>query len=390
MKKLLYLFISSLVVLIFSSSAFSQQKELDKLKGYISKGKMDKAQAYCDKVTSGLSEKRAARFYGYLALGYYNDKDFERAAESVLQSEDKKLAEKLAKEFDGKDNVLAAKLYIKAEKPEKGAELLFNEGEYEQAAKVSNSAKANMKYGDILFEKGKTEEALLFYTKAKVKGAKFENEKVLNHYYQKKDYKTAYKIQDYKEGGFSLHIQGSVFDKMVEQNESLEFMKKFMSDLNIYGNKQDEVIVASYANNKMLDKAEEYCMALQQPQQKITLTFLAEKATNSSPGLSAWANYKLGKGLLARDLLTTFLIEEAIKNNDKWEAGPYDKKLLADFKNSVKPQVEKCEKDYCELLKHAKNVSFNKANELIKENEGSGEEYSKASTLLKQAEIECK
>jgi len=203
-------------------------------------------------------------------------------------------------------------------------------------------------------------------------------------------YKTVYKIQNYKEGDFKMHIQGVVFDKMIELNESLEFMKTFMSDLNIYGNKQDEVIVAAYANNQMFGKAEAYCMALKQPRQKITLTFLAEKAAATSPGLSAWANYKLGKSLLAKDLLTSFLIEEAKINNDKWEAGPFDMKLLADFKKAVKPQVEKCEKDYCELIKHAKNVSFNKANDMNKENEGSGDEYARASSFLKQAEAHCK
>jgi hypothetical protein len=119
MKKLVYLISCLFVFITFSTTIFGQQKELDKLKGYISKGKMDKAREYCEKVTAGISEKKAARFYGYLALGYYNDKDYENAADAVLLSEDKKLAEKLAKEFDGKDNTRAGKLYVKAEKFER-------------------------------------------------------------------------------------------------------------------------------------------------------------------------------------------------------------------------------------------------------------------------------
>jgi len=188
MKKLLYFTISSFILLIFSGTTYSQQKELDKLKGLISKGKMDKAQEYCDKVTADLSPKKAARFYGYLARGYYNDEDFEKAAEAVTQSTDKKLAEKLAKEFEGKDDELAGKLYVQAEKFGKAAVLLFKEGKYSEAAKVSPSPNANMKYGDTLFDKGMIDEALAFYKKAKTKGKKFENEKVLNYYYQKKDY----------------------------------------------------------------------------------------------------------------------------------------------------------------------------------------------------------
>ncbi|NJO89693.1 MAG: hypothetical protein HC831_12660 [Chloroflexia bacterium] len=186
----------------FSNVSFGQQQELDKLKNLISKGKMDKAQAYCEKVTAGLSEKKAARFYGYLALGYYNDKVYDKAAEAVLLSEDKKLAEKLAKEFDGKDNTMAGKLYVKAEQFEKGADLLFNESKYDEAAKISPSPTANMKYGDALFDKGMIDEAMMFYKKAKVKGEKFENDKILNYLYQKKDYNTVYKLQNYLEGDF--------------------------------------------------------------------------------------------------------------------------------------------------------------------------------------------
>jgi tetratricopeptide (TPR) repeat protein len=111
-----------------------------------------------------------------------------------------------------------------------------------------------MKYGDALFDKGKVDEAMMFYKKAKVKGQKFDNDKILNYLYQKKEYKTVYKLQNYLEGDYKMHIQGSVFDKMIELGENLDFIKKFMADVNIYGNKQDEAIVSAYANNKMFDK----------------------------------------------------------------------------------------------------------------------------------------
>ncbi len=383
MKKLVYLISCLFVFITFSTTIFGQQKELDKLKGLISKGKMDKAQAYCEKVTAGISEKKAARFYGYLALGYYNDKDYEKAADAVLLSEDKKLAEKLAKEFDGKDNTMAGKLYVKAEKFEKGAELLFNEEKYEEAAKISPSPTENMKYGDILFDKGKIDEAMMFYKKAKVKGQKFDNDKILNYLYQKKEYKTVYKLQNYLEGDYKMHIQGSVFDKMIEVGENMDFIKKFMADVNIYGNKQDEAIVSAYANNKMFDQAEEYTLSLKQPQQKITMSYLAERVSSTSPSLSAWANYKLGKSLLSQDLLTTFLIEEAKKLNDQWEGEEPNTSLIQSFMKSTKAQVEKCEKNYCEMVKHAKNVSYNKSKE-------AGEELLQASHLLKGVEKNCK
>ncbi len=383
MRKIVYLIGCLFILISFSTTSYGQQKELDKLKSLISRGKMDKAQAYCDKVTSGISEKKAARFYGYLAKGYYNDKDYDNAAEAVLQSADKRLAEKLAKEFDGKDNEMAGKLYVKAEKFEKGAELLFNEGKYTEAAKISPSVTANMKYGDLLFEKGKIDEALMFFKKAKVKGKRFDNDKVLKYYYDKKDYKTVYKLQNYKEGGFNMYIQGSVFDKMIEVGESLDFMKKFMGDMNIYGNKQDEVIVSAYANNKMFDKAEEYTLSLKQPMQKITMAFLADKVSSTSPGLSAWANYKLKKTLLSQDLLTTYLIEEAQKLNDQWEGEAPNAELVKSFTKDTKGQVEKCEKDFCEMVKHAKNVSFNKSKE-------AGDELLQASHFLKEVEKNCK
>ncbi|NJO89692.1 MAG: hypothetical protein HC831_12655 [Chloroflexia bacterium] len=156
-----------------------------------------------------------------------------------------------------------------------------------------------------------------------------------------------------------------------------------MSDMNIYGNKQDEVIVSAYANNKMFDKAEEYTLALQQPQQKITMSFLAERVSSTSPGLSAWANYKLGKSLLSQDLLTTYLIEEAQKLNNRWEGEEPNAGLIESFIKGTKGQVEKCEKNYCEMIKHAKNVSFNKSKE-------AGEEMLQASHFLKGVEKKCK
>ena len=72
-----------------------------------------------------------------------------------------------------------------------------------------------------------------------------------------------------------------------------------------------------------------------------------------------------------------------MKFNEKWETEPIDKKLFDEYVAVTKKQVEKCEKDFCEMIKHAKNVSYNKSKE-------AGEEYYRASTFLKGVETICK
>lgn len=384
-----YIF-TTILVLLFAGISFGQQKQLDKLRSLVSKGKFEKAQIYCDKVTSGLSEKKSQRFYAILARGYYNKKMYVEAAEQVMQSNDKKLAKKIADELVDDDQIMAADLYLKAEKFDKAVELYFKNKKYDKAAENSDLPAKNIEYGNSLFDKGKIEEALLFYAKAKNKGELFKNSKVLDYLYAKKDYKTVYKIQNYKEGSFNMDIQGSVFNIMVKNGESIEFMKEFMNDKHIYNNKQDEVILSAYANNKMFDKLEKYCMNLDELNQKIAFAFIANNEKDENPELSAWANSKLGKTLLVNDLLSTYLIKEAKIYSKNMESKVNNSRLLTEFISKTKSKVEKCNTKYCEAVKYAKNISFNKSSDLKSNDAGLSDEYMKISSFLEDVEKKCK
>lgn len=383
-----------LIALVFTISTsltvYSQQKELDKLKSYIKKGKMDKAQEYCDKVTDGLSEKKSARFYGYLALGFYNDGDYVRAAENVESSNDFKLAAKLANEFANPKNDIydiktAAKLYTQGKQYSKASALLFEAGDYEKSAEVNDNPDSNLHYGLKLYDEGKKDEALHFFKRAKRKGKLFKEQKILDYYYNMNAYGTVYKIQDFNEEVFNMHIQGSVIDKMLAKGEDMTKIKSFLDSINIYGNKQDEAIIEGYVNNKMFDKAEKHVLSINGGMQKIALAFLSKVTIERYPDVSAWANFKLGKAYLCKNQITTYLIEEARKRNNKWEQEPIKKDLLDEYKKSTAESVKKCEKDYCEILKHAEKTCFNKGNDLAKDGGDFAEDYKKAAVFLKKA-----
>lgn len=397
MKKFtFYLSMIAVFLLVNSMSLLAQQKDLDKIRNYIQKGKLDKAQEHCDKVTDALAYDKAVRFFNVMANGYYHHKDYEKASELAIKGNDKKLAAKLAKEFEDKKNDffdinIAAKLYHKAQENEKAAGLFFGEGRYEEAAAACNTPACNKKYGDSLLNNGKFQESLLFYKQAKSKGQLFDNEKVLEYYYSKKDYVEVYRIQDFNEGDFKMHIQGSVIDKMFENNESLSFVKHFLDSLGIRNNKQDEVIIEAYVNAKQFENAENYCLNMKQPNQQIALSFLADKASPKYPEVSAFANIKLGRNMIAFNQLGTYLINTAASNNDGWESSPIGKKLLTNFKDKTKPAIQKCGKDYCEMVKHATALCKVKADELSGTNAKEAEFMNRTREFLNEVSISfCK
>jgi tetratricopeptide (TPR) repeat protein len=396
MKKLqLYFILNLLICLLFTSIANSQSKEYDKLKDMVDRGKLDKAQEYCDKVTAAMDPKTSGRFYALMGLAYYNTKNYEKSAEMLLKSNDKKLSAKLAKEFENENNSFydlktAGELYSIAEEYEKAAGLLFKEGKYEEAAKVCPSPDASLKFGKELFNQGKFNDALPFLKKAKKKGQKFSDEEVLSYYFNKKEYSTVYSIQNSGEGSFYLPIQGTVIDKMIEKNESNTFISHFLDSVNVKGNKQFEAFINGYVNNKMLDKAESYCLEQQGSNQQVALSFLAQITSDIYPDVSAWANLKSGKTLLGKQQITTYLVETALKYNSKWEQEPINKKVIEEYKKETLKLVKKCEQDYCQSVGFASTMSRTKSEETAKANAEKSADYSKAYTFLKVMEKNCK
>jgi tetratricopeptide (TPR) repeat protein len=388
-KKHCYLSSIILVVLMVSNSIFAQNKEMDKLKDLIDRGNLEKAQAYCDKVTAPMAEKNSAKFFALMANAYYNKKDYLKAAEMVEKSEDFKLAAKLAKVFDDNksefaDIDIAIKMYKKGKEPDKAAELLFSQGKFEEAALTSTSVGMNLKLGDSLFNQGKVNESLFFFKRAKAKGQKFSIEKVLDYCYKQRAYKLAYTIQDFNEGDFKMLVQGTVIDKMIEKDEPIAFIENFLDSLKIAENKQDEIIIEGYINNKLFDKAEAYCMGHQKSEQQICLSFLADKTKDSYPEESAAANIKLGRTYIAQDLLTNYLILTAKAYNDKWEKEPIDKKLLLEFYNKSKKPVERCEQKYCEFLLYASKMCKIKSDDLSKDKPNMAVEFARSTTFMQQ------
>jgi len=390
MNKLYFYFsIGVLVLLMVSNSIFGQSKELDKLKDLIDRGNLEKAQAYCDKVTAPMAPKTSARFFGLMANAYYKDKDYVKAAEMAYKSEDFKVAAKLAKEFDkpnspASDVDMAIKMYKKANDLDRAAALLFSRAKYEESALTAGSPNLNMKFGDSLFNQGKVDESLFFYKRSKSKGIKFDNEKVLEYCFKKKDYKLVYSIQNFNESEFKMPIQGSVVDKMIEYSEPIAFIEGFLDSLKISKNKQDEIIVEGYINNQQFDKAEAYCMNHPKSEQQICLSFMADKTSTTYPDVSAAANVKLGRTFIAQDLLNNYLIETAKAYNDKWDKEPINKKLLQEFYNKTKKPVEKCEQKYCEFLSFSSKKSKIKADDLLKGSPTISAEYARAATFMQQ------
>jgi tetratricopeptide (TPR) repeat protein len=396
MKKLQLCFMMNLMIcLFFTSIAYSQSKEFDKLKDMVDRGKLDKAQEYCDKVTAAMDPKTSGRFYALMGLAYYNAKNYEKSAEMLLKSNDKKISVKVAREFENQNNSfyslsIAGKLYSVAEEYEKAAGLLFKEGEYEEAAKVCPSPDASLKFGKELFSQGKYTEALPFFKKAKKKGLKFSDEEVLAYYYNKKEYSTVYSIQNFGEGSFYLPIQGTVIDKMIENKEPNTFISHFLDSVNVKGNKQFEAFINGYVNNKMLDKAESYCLEQQGSNQQVALSFLAQITADVHPGLSAWANLKSGKTLIGKQQITTYLVEIAVKYNLKWEQEPINKKVIEEYKKETLQLVKKCEQDYCASIGFASTMSRTRSDETAKASAEKSAEYAKAYTFLKVMEKNCK
>ncbi len=159
--------------------------ELDKLKNLIDKGNLQKAQTYCDKVTAPMAPKNSEKFFALMANAYYKEKEYLKAAEMVQKSGDFKLAAKLANEFDNPDGneydlEMAIRLYQFGKENDKAGEILFGQNKFKESAAVFSSLNLKMKYGDSLFNQGKINESLFYYKKAKSKGQKFQNEKVLD------------------------------------------------------------------------------------------------------------------------------------------------------------------------------------------------------------------
>jgi len=362
---------------------------MDKLKDLIDRGNLEKAQAYCDKVTAPMAEKNSAKFFALMANAYYNKKEYLKAAEMVEKTEDFKLAAKLAKEFDNAKSVdsdidIAIKMYKKGKNPDKAAALLFSKGKYEEAASASASVGMNLKLGDSLFNQGKVNESLFFFKRAKAKGQKFSNEKVLDYCYKQRAYKLAYTIQNFNEGDFKMPVQGSVIDKMIEKNEPIAFIENFLDSLKIADNKQDEIIIEGFIDNKLFDKAEAYCMNHQKSEQQICLSFLADKTKDTYPEESAAANIKLGRTFIAQDLLTNYLISTAKAFNDKWEKEPIDKNLLQEFYDKTKKPVEKCEQKYCEFLLYASKMCKIKTDDLSKNKPNLAGEFAHSTTFMQK------
>jgi hypothetical protein len=396
MKKIFKcIFLIVLSLLMSFSVVYSQSKEYDKLKDMVDRGKLDKAQEYCDKVTAPMSPKTASRFYALMGLAYYNNNDFPKSAEMLVKSNDKKLSLKVAKEFENKDNTffdlkIAGALYRTAGEFEQAARLLYQEGDYIGAAEICPSPEANIKFGKQLFDEGKYDDAVLFFKKAKKKGQLFTDTAVLEYFYKKKDYSMAYSIQNSGEGSFYLPIQGTVIDKMIENNEPMPFITNFLDSIGVKGNKQFEAIINAYIINKLPEKAETYCLQQTNSNQQIALAFLAENAATSYPGTSAWANLKSGKTLLGKQQITTYLVENAVTYNSKWENEPIDKKVLEAYKKETAQMVKKCELDYCQCIGFASTMARTRNEETAKTNSAKSGEYSRAFVLLKVMEKNCK
>jgi tetratricopeptide (TPR) repeat protein len=396
MKKILILsYLILFNILFFSISINSQSKEYDKLKDLVDKGKLEKAQEYCDKVTAAMEPKATARFYALMGLGYFNKKDYPKAAENLLKSSDKKISARVAKEFENPQNdfydlKIAGKLYKIAEEYQKAAELLFQQGEYDEAALICPSPESNLKFGKKLMEQEKYDEATHFFKRAKKKGQKFSDEAVLDYYYKKKDYKTVNAIQNFGEGSYYLPIQGTVIDKMFENNEPMPFITHFLDSLNVKGTKQLEAIINSMVNNKMYAKVETYCLNQKGSDQQVAFAFLADNAASKNVGLSAWANLKSGKSLIGNQQITNYLVETAKDYNSKWEQEPIDKKLIEDFKKETNPIILKCGINYCDCSGLASTMARTKSQDLSKTNSSLSAEYLRAFTFLKEVEKNCK
>lgn len=368
-------------------SLSAQSDELDKLKSLIEKGNLQKAQAYCNKVTGPMSEKTASKFHAAMANAYYDQKDFLNAAEEVQKSGDIKLAIKLAKEFDKPSNAnydidLAATLYKYGKEYDKAGEILFSQEKYKESATTCASVSLKMHLGDSLFKQGKISESLYFYSRAKAKGKKFENQKVLDFVYSQSAYSTAYAIQDYNEPEFQMPIQGTVIDKMVEKGENQSFINFFLDSLKITNSKQSEIIIESFINNKLFDKAMNYCMEQQGSNQQICLVFYADKTEKKYPEVSAMVNKKLNRALIAQDLLTTYLMSETIQKNSEWQSEPIEKSVLKTFYEKTKPAIEKCGENYCDFLKFTSNKCIIKKDELVKNGSKQAADYKKASDFI--------
>jgi tetratricopeptide (TPR) repeat protein len=376
----------------FSNTA--QDKEYNKLKDMIDKEKLDKAQAYCDQVTISMDQKRSGRFYALLGLGYINQKEYAKAANALLKSEDRRLSAKVAKELENPkseafDLKTAGKLYRIAHEFEKAAELLYKEGEYEEAAEINTSYTANLNYGKELFLQGKHHEALFFFKRAKKKGEKFSDQVVLDYYYKKKAYSTVYSIQNFAEGSFYLPVQGTVIDKMIEMNEPMPMVKSFLDSIGVKGSKQNEAILNSMANNQLWDKAEAYVTGLLGADQQSALAFLAEISKGKNDGLSAWANLKSGKTMIGKQQLTSYLLQSAIDYNKKWDKEPIEKKHIEDFIKDTKPIIIKCGQNYCEFAGFASSMANTRATETSNDSEKSSH-FLKARTFLLMIEKNCK
>jgi tetratricopeptide (TPR) repeat protein len=383
-------------MLLFSTILHGQQKEYDKLKDLVDRDKLDKAQEYCDKVTASMNPKTAGRFYALMGLAYYNKKDYPKSAENLLKSEDKKTSAKVAKEFENQKNdfydlKMAGQLYKIAQEYVKAAELLFQQGLYQESAQICSSPDANLKYGRQLFDQGKYDDALHYFKRAKKNDQKFSDEEVLNYYFNKKAYSTAYSILNFGEGHFHREIQGCVIDKMFENNEPMPFVQQFLDSLGIKANQQDEAIIGSLISVKMFDKAESYCLGLKQGNQQIGIAYLAELTKDKYPQISAWANLKSGKASLGKQQVTDYFVETALLYNPKWEKEPIAKKLTDAFNNETKTLTQKCELNYCEFVGFASSMAKTKASEILKENPDKAGEYTKAAVFLKQVEaVYCK
>jgi len=386
-----HVFVFMFLFTLLSQNSFSQGKEYDKLKDLVDRGKLDKAKEYCDKVTAPMAPETAARFYALMGSAYYNNKEYEKSAEMLLKSEDKKLAAKLAKEFENPESACynlktAHDLYIVAEEYVNAAGIMFLEGEYEDAAKICNSADANYKFGKELFDKGKYTEALIFFKRAKKKGQKFKDDAVLEYYYNQKFYTQVYSVQNFGEGNFILSIQGTVIAKMIENNEPMPYIMSFLDSVGIKGSKQFEAILNGMVLNRMLEKAQEYCTEKKGSDQQACLTFFAEITAEKYPDFSAWANLKLNKTVLGKQQLSLYLSKKALEYNSNWENEPVPKNIIENFKHETKPAVTRCGLVYKDILGLAWTELNTKYIENAKKNQGLARDYSRAAALLKQVE----
>ncbi|MFN8255977.1 MAG: hypothetical protein U0W24_09840 [Bacteroidales bacterium] len=381
-------FISILLIIVFVNvKSYGQSDELDKLKNLVEKGNLQKAQAYCTKVTGPMSEKSASRFHAVMANAYYDAKEYSLAAEEVQKSGDLKLAIKIADVFNNSSDSdynpeMAATLYKYGKEFDKAGRILFNQGKYKESAATCASIALKLNFGDSLFNQGKISESLYFYTRAKSKGKLFDNQKVLTLVYDKSAYKTAYMIQDYNETGFQMSIQGTVIDKMVEKGENQSFINFFLDSLAIPKNKQQEIMIEAFINNNMFDKAMNFCMEQKNPEQNICLSFYADKTEKNHPEISAMVNKKLNRQLVAQDLLTTYLMNETMLINKEWQSEPVDKTIIKSFYDKTKPAIEKCGENYCDFIKFTSNKCIIKKDELQKANNVKAGDYKKSADFL--------